>query len=113
MKKITLLFFIMLSTTSFAESLISSQHTRITGFVGAPSWGGGDIAFTVETPASGCEGGFWVSASAPGIDRVLALLIAAKGSGDSSIFYGDTSRLWNGSSASFCHLHSFYTDKAL
>lgn len=102
--KIMPIFFVAISVN--AETISTTEKTKITRVSSYSEWGRGDVVIKVENPAPGCNDGFWLGGNDAGTKNILAIILSAKATGTKVSINGDKDRMWNGTSGYVCHLYA-------
>lgn len=104
MKKVLALLFVLSCSSSYAAT-VSSPVTKVNYLSSYNQYGGGDVVFSVENPAGGCENGFYLSKSDPGFSQNLAMILSAYQAKNPVTVYGLSDQIWPGSAGKFCKLY--------
>jgi hypothetical protein len=106
MKPIVALALLLLSSSTFAASIVAESVTikSLTTYSEQGIYDG-DIAILLESPPAGCPGGYWLRhADTPGYKNTVAFLVSAFHARTPVriVGYNDPGNIWSGSSPAVC-----------
>ncbi|MEZ9526794.1 hypothetical protein [Enterovibrio norvegicus] len=101
----------LLAAVSFSSLAINSDYvgssTSTIVIVNSYSeYGGGDVYFTLASPADECPNGYWMRKTDPGFQANLSMVIAAYQAKSSVRIYGLPDEMWSGTSGKACRLYA-------
>ncbi len=106
MKRYILAFgLLLLSQYSIAASAITGKITNVMTYT---EYGSGDVIFSLDASANGCDEGYWLPPSAPGFNTTLSIILSAYHAKSTVRLWGHDDQLWGGSADSkYCKLNWF------
>ena len=96
---------VLLASTQANSALEYASPSKITRVITFNAYGGGDIVFQIQYPASNCAG-YWIAKSDPGFDGSLSTLLAAYHASTTVKVVGHDDQKWPGSGSFYCKLYS-------
>lgn len=90
-----------------AAVVYSPTNVTITSIYMYSEFGNGDVAFTVSSPPSGCDG-LWLRPSDPGFKTLYAMVVTAYTTKQPLQVGGIDDSIWNGSGSRFCRVYGLY-----
>lgn len=97
---------LLLAAFSSQAAVIAATNVTITTLYTYPQYGGGDVVIQVSLPLAGCESGFWLSGSDPGLRTVYAQLLAARMTKTPLAIWAFNDQIWTGSSGRTCRIQA-------
>ncbi len=103
------LLFSVLIIASPSNGLVSTPITKIAGMSFYSEWGSGTVHFEVESPVTGCEGGFWLDTTLVGFEATYSALLAAYHANQNVTVSGQETevRAGLGGAGPYCKLYFF------
>lgn len=98
---------LLASAPASAVVVTPGQPVLITQVYAYASFGGGDFVFSTSIAASGCANGWYVKATDPGYNAIVASVLTSQAVGLQVIVYGDNSDIWPGSTTGqYCRVQT-------
>jgi hypothetical protein len=100
-------FSLLSMPAAHATVVYSPTGVTVTALYGYSEFGGGDVAFTVSAPPSGCDG-LWLRPTDAGFKTLYAMLLTAYTTKAPMQVGAIDDSLWSGTTSRFCRVYGLY-----